>query len=61
MLSANKISMGFGLCKCKACRHYYWKHKKNKFRAYEYKRIIRQIRRQWAKEDIDIKSCHYTD
>ena len=61
MLNSTKMSMWFGLCKCKNCRHYYWKHKKNKFRAYEYKRIRRQIRRQWAKEDLDIKSVHYTD
>lgn len=54
------MSMWFGLCKCEQCRKKKW-HRKNKARADEYKRIRRQIRMQWAKEDLDIKSCHYTD
>lgn len=58
MYKNNFISMGFWLCKCKACK----RHKKE--RRWEYRRIIKKLRRIKNKEEFPhdiLDTCKYTD
>jgi hypothetical protein len=67
----NFIPMGFGLCKCRSCRKIWkdnlgrWnKHHKHKERAYKYRLIIKRIRRNKHKEDLERTTFNvgsYTD
>lgn len=67
MLSSNKISMWFWLCKCSECRKPR-RHKVHKRRKLEYHKIFRKLRKKlWATEnvdkyeDIDFTTWKYTD
>ena len=70
-MNNNFISMWFGLCKCRACRRIWkdklWrrnKHHKNSERAYKYRLIIKRIRRNKHKEDLERNTFNvwsYTD
>lgn len=51
--------MGFGVCKCRACRHL-WKnrdgnrikHRKNPYREQVYRAIIKKLRQAKHKEEL---------
>lgn len=71
MLWFNHISMGFWVCKCRACRHL-WKnrdgkrikHRKNPYREQVYRAIIKKLRQAKHKEELPrwtFSTGSYTD
>lgn len=51
--------MGFGVCKCRACRHLrmdrngeWFKHRKNPYREQVYRAIIKKLRQAKHKEEL---------
>ena len=63
--------MGFGVCKCRACRHL-WKnrdgkrikHRKNPYRANVYRAITKKLRQAKHKEELPnrlFNVMRYTD
>ena len=51
--------MGFGVCKCRACRHIrknergHWvKHRKNPYREQVYRAIVKKLRQAKHKEEL---------
>lgn len=59
MYSSNHISMGFGLCRCRACRHLdldrkgnRTKHRTNPYRKLAYKKLTKTLRQNKFKEEL---------
>lgn len=70
MLWHNYVSMWFGVCKCKACRHLSFergkwnKHRRNPYRAYVYRAITKKLRQAKHKEELPrwtFSTGSYTD